>query len=711
MTSPHAARPPRAAGGRAPAQRPTRIAVLSTAIAFLCQAPAALAAASGEPGLAELDAVVVTANHFEADSRDLPTAHTVVQAPATGSAQTALEALRGRAGTFYQQTTPGQGNVLVRGLKGSEVLHLVDGFRLNAAFFRNAPNQYLGLVDPLNLDRVEVLRGPMSTVHGSDAMGGVVLLATPAPVFHADGAHAEWLLTSHYGSADAGLHARAAVSAGDADWAIRAGASRQDIGLRRAGGGETLPDTAFTSNARDLRLARRLGEAGAVELVWQELTQPSSPRYDALNAGFGQALPENDEFAFEPQVRRFGLLRYRGVAPAWLGDEMVLQAGRQTLVDGQRARDLGSRVREFQRNTSRLDGVSLQVQREAGENLVLRYGLEHYRDRIAARASQLDLDTGVETPARGRFVDGSGMDSSGAYLVGDWQANELWRVDAGLRYSRFSTRVPARGASPAADVRASDLTGQLGLSRQLGAAGRWRLVGNLGRAFRAPNVFDLGALGPRPGNRFNLPNPDLGPESALGVDLGLKYSGERLEAEAFVFSTRYRDKISSVLTGDSTASGQVVVQSQNVSRLDLEGIETAFDWRPAAGWRILGSATWTRGEELAGGDTTPADRIPPVYGRTEAIWRARDDLAWRLWTDFAGRQDRLSPRDATDPRINPEGTPGWSTLNLGVDWQALPGLELRLEVRNVFDRRYREHGSGLDAPGRGIGVGFTWAGP
>jgi len=705
------ARPPRAAGGRTPVRRNHRIAALGAAIACALPALPALADAGAGPTLAELDAVVVTADHFDRDGRKLPTATTVLAAPEPGQVQVALEALRGRPGTFFQQTTPGQGNVLVRGLKGSEVLHLVDGFRLNAAFFRNAPNQYLGLVDPLNLEQVEVLRGPMSTVHGSDAMGGVVQLVTPSPHFHDEGARATSLASAHYNSADAGLHARGAVELGGERWALRAGSSRQDVGLRRTGGGDTLPDTAYTSHGSDLRAAWRAGEAGTVELLWQDFTQPSTPRFDALNPGFGQSQPESDEFVFAPQSRRFGLLRYDGDAPAWLADEMVLQAGRQTLVDGQRSGDRGSDLRAFQRNTSRLDGASLHLRRQAADSLELRYGLEAYRDRIEASASELDLATGLESPVRGRFVDGSGMDTSGAYLVADWEASEAWHFNAGLRHSRFRTRVPATANSPAAEVSASDLSGQAGLSRALDAAGQWRLVANVGRAFRAPNVFDLGALGPRPGNRFNLPNPDLRPETAISADVGLKLSREGLDAEAFVFATRYRDKISSVLTGATTPQGQVVVQSRNVTALDLHGVETALDWRIGEHWRLQASASWARGEEQTEDDIYPADRIPPVFGRAELGWHPEGFVAWRAWTDFAGRQDRLSPRDATDPRINPAGTAGWATLNLGMDWQALPGLELRLELRNLIDRRYREHGSGLDAPGRGIGIGITWNGP
>jgi outer membrane cobalamin receptor len=76
--------------------------------------------------------------------------------------------LRGATGVFVQQTTPGQTAPIIRGLIGSSVLVLVDGMRLNAAFFRPAPNQYFALVDPYNIDRLEIVRGPGSTVYRAE---------------------------------------------------------------------------------------------------------------------------------------------------------------------------------------------------------------------------------------------------------------------------------------------------------------------------------------------------------------------------------------------------------------------------------------------------------------------------------------------------------------------------------------------------------------
>ena len=98
----------------------------------------------------------------------------------------------------------------------------------------------------------------------------------------------------------------------------------------------------------------------------------------------------------------------------------------------------------------------------------------------------------------------------------------------------------------------------------------------------------------------------------------------------------------------------------------------------------------------------PADRIPAPGGRMALTW-TRDD-AWQFEGTLtaAARQHRLSERDIRDVRIDPDGTPGWATLGANGSWQGAGGWQLRFGIDNVFDRRYRQHGSGIDAPGRNI---------
>ncbi|MGH7409640.1 MAG: TonB-dependent receptor plug domain-containing protein, partial [Candidatus Methylomirabilis sp.] len=116
----------------------------------------------------QLSPVVVTATRGERASFDVPNAVTIVDREHVERQSPAVlpDLLRGEAGVFIQQTTPGQAAPIIRGLIGSSILMLVDGMRLNTAFFRSAPNQYFALVDPYNVDRLEVVRGAGSTLYG-----------------------------------------------------------------------------------------------------------------------------------------------------------------------------------------------------------------------------------------------------------------------------------------------------------------------------------------------------------------------------------------------------------------------------------------------------------------------------------------------------------------------------------------------------------------
>jgi outer membrane receptor protein involved in Fe transport len=108
--------------------------------------------------------------------------------------------------------------------------------------------------------------------------------------------------------------------------------------------------------------------------------------------------------------------------------------------------------------------------------------------------------------------------------------------------------------------------------------------------------------------------------------------------------------------------------------------------------------TWAE-EEFRDGRTVPADRIPPLNGQLGLFYRPMPRLWVEPFVRFAGRQDRLSDRDRVDPRINPEGTAGWATANIRLGWEITERFRARFVVENIFDQPYREHGSGINAPG------------
>lgn len=687
-----------------------RLLTLAIASSLLPLAPARAdeAAAEGASKQARmLDRVQVTATRRAETAFDVPVATTVIGAEQIerSTPQVAMDLLHGEPGTFVQQTTPGQGIVIVRGLKGSEVLHLVDGFRLNTAFFRNAPNQYMALVDGQALDRVEAVRGPSGTLYGSDAMGGVVQLFTPEPHFAGNELSGQGRVRFIYASADESLTSRVSGALGNEDFSLSGGVSYQDVGNLRVGGGDELPFSGFTGRAGDAKLIWKPVENQELMLQVQTLTQPRTPRHDELVPGFGQTRPNSAVFFFEPQARDFAQLRWtlNSATPAF--DGLAVHLGWQQIQDDRRTRDFGSVNEDRERNSSDLVGLTAQFNKALGAHY-LTYGVEIYQDQVDSFRERSNINTGAVSARPSRFPDGSSMDTVSAYLADDWQPSERMDVYGGLRWSRADVELPPVINGIGVDIAPSDWSGHFGM--RYGLSDSVNLVANYGRGFRAPNVFDLGTFGDRPSNRFNIPNPDLVSETVDTVDLGLKWSGATVEAELVGYVSKYRDKITSVLTGDVTDTGRLVTQNQNVTELDLWGFEGGLRWYPSDTLEGYVTATYTRGDEEFDGEQYAADRIPPLFGKAGVVWHASERWSFEGYSFYATRQDRLSPRDAIDPRINPQGTAGWATLNARVEFSVNDALKLALRAENLGDVRYREHGTGLDEPGRNFIFSVDW---
>jgi outer membrane receptor protein involved in Fe transport len=191
----------------------------------------------------------------------------------------------------------------------------------------------------------------------------------------------------------------------------------------------------------------------------------------------------------------------------------------------------------------------------------------------------------------------------------------------------------------------------------------------------------------------------------------MRQHGDTWDMELMLFALHYTDRISSVLTGAVTVDGRDIVQSRNVASADIRGIEGAFHLilSPLLSADLI--VNYLRGEQVeSDGSENPADRIPPFNGRLSLRYQASNSLLVEAAIRFAGSQDRLSPRDSQDVRINPAGTPGWVTANIAATWQSGERWQATVSVENILDKQYRLHGSGIDATGRNLllSVHYAW---
>ncbi len=648
---------------------------------------------------AAIDEIQITATRRPAKTAIVSAALTLISGEKIQNSKLTTDALMMEPGIFLQQTTPGQGAAIIRGLKGSEVLHLVDGFRLNNAIFRNAPTQYLALVAPGSVDRIEVVRGAPASLYGSNAVGGVIQILSRVPSFDSPGSRSSVYLA--FDTADLGKMVRASFESGNEHVAGLISGEYLDTGNRRIGGGQRIGPSAYESRGARIALSATPNDASSWLFDLQFARQPSTPRVDELVPGFGQTEPSSSEFQFSPNERLFAHIRHTRESWLWSAD-WTIDAGWQQIVDDRVTRNFGSQVRRHEKNSSDLFGLTASAAKDTGNGSWI-VGAEFYHDRVASQRVEEDIASGLTEVVQPRFPDGSSVDQAAVYGNLLHRLGNRHTVSGGLRFSAIDTDLVTSSTSQDA------VSGDLGWL--FDATEQTQLIANIGFGFRAPNVFDLGTLGERPGNRFNIPNPNLESERITQFDAGVRHHAKRWDLEIILFSLHYTDRISSVLTDAVTAGGRDIVQSRNVASADIRGVEGAFHLTLSPLLTADLIINYLHGEQTEpDGTESPADRIPPFNGRLSFQYQASNSLVIEPNILFAGSQDRLSPRDARDVRINPAGTPGWVTANIAANWQAGERWRATARVENILDKRYRLHGSGIDATGRNLllSLRYSW---
>lgn len=628
-------------------------------------------------------------------------ATTTREVPRDGRAAVLGDLLDELPGVAVQRTGPGQGAPIVRGMIGSAVLVVVDGMRLNDAIFRPAPNQYTALVDPFAIARIEVTRGPGSAMFGSDAIGGVINVVSPLPRFEGEAWQRSATALTLVASADRSVTGRVTAATGRRGSGVALGTTLQRHGDLRAGGGATQDPSAYDSLAADATAHLERGRHATT--AWLQIgEQPSLPRTDELNAGFGQTEPASAVFRYAPSRRSFAHVRHL-VRDVGALDGVELHAAWQRIDDDRTLRDTGSTEELTEANQDDTLGfVARSVAPLAGGEVT--FGADYWFDTVASTRRGRDIVTGADLPRQGRFANGSTMNQLGAFAEGRRTLGPV-ALRAALRLGATRVRIATADRPIGTTLDSLNWAGELGA--ELPIARDVALVANAGRAFRSPNVQDLSGLGPRPGNRYQVPATALVDEQALGADLGVRVRRGTFEAELFGFGLLNDHRIEVVATGAMTTDGREIVTSANTAATRVAGLESAIRVRPHRALELEAQLTWVHGTQDTAAGHEPADRTPPAGGKAEIEWLARPWLQLEGAVRGALPQRRLSARDRGDPRIDPAGTPAFVTFHAAAI-VTLGEFAIAARLDNLLDRAYREHGSGTAAAGFDASLLVRW---
>ncbi|MFH2002552.1 MAG: TonB-dependent receptor plug domain-containing protein, partial [Planctomycetota bacterium] len=233
-----------------------------------------------------LDDITVTASRYEKSSFESPLAITTVniQELLERSSRTPAEALRNKPGIWVQKTGHLGGSPILRGFMGNQVIYLFDGIRRNTAGLFAGPNSYLQNIDVLDIDRIEVIRGPGSILYGSDAIGGVINVLTNEEAMFSDEVEFGGRIYSRYASVDEEKSTRFETHISSHDLFFSIGGSLRDINTLEGGRGVgSQYPSGWREHNWDAQIDYLIAPEHRLEFFLQDFRRPAGSRFDKPN--------------------------------------------------------------------------------------------------------------------------------------------------------------------------------------------------------------------------------------------------------------------------------------------------------------------------------------------------------------------------------------------------------------------------------------------
>lgn len=586
----------------------------------------------------------------------------------------------------------------IRGVEGNRVLMLVDGVRLPRAYAFSANGFGRDYLNLGLVQRVEVLRGAVPALYGSDGMGGLVNFITTQPAdLLKDGKTFGGRVSASYDGSDNGKRVGATL-AGQASpewaWLLSAGMHRADelenMGRNRSSGSLRTAPNPQEDKGHSL-LGRLVYTPSAAQKHVFTLEQVNkSADYDLLSARSATVL-NSDSTTDMDRWRASWQGRWQQLGWA-VADELQVMASYQNSdarewVDERRTAPLAYRVRDVT-----YDEKALQLHAQAdkllswgaGHSGRVSYGVDFSRNKVLNEQNGITPPAGESFPLK-RFPDTTETSSA---LFAQAELNVgAWTVTPGVRAEHYSIKASQNGFLPAvANNSDSAITPKLGV--MFHATPEWSVYGNYAAGFRAPNAGQINAFFENSSAWFgykNIPNPDLQPEKSQNFELGLRGRMQGLRLDLAAFTGRYKDFIEDQqpVSGSGTAADPTIYQSINIERVRIGGIElkAEYDWGRYAGgqWTTHAAYGYTKGK-----NTETNEKLDSIAPQQLVLGVRYDSSLVGVQLSASHRAAKKAKDVATNAWLSPAST----VLDLSTQWRLRPGTRLNVAVHNLTDKKY-----------------------
>jgi len=693
-----------------------------------------------------LDEFVISADRREQSITEVPNKITTVAKTTAEllNPQTSADLIGISGEVFIQKSQLGGGSPMIRGFATNRILIVVDGVRMNNAIYREGNIQNVISLNPLTVESTEIIFGPGASVYGSDAIGGVMDFHTKKALFSTGSKpfiKAEAF--SRYSSAASEKTTHLDLNIGTGKFAfltsftwsgygdLRMGSKKHPEYLRneyvaRIAGKDSVvpnrdPRIQVSSGYNQLNTMNKLRFriSDNTDLIYSLHYSRLSdvPRYDRL-IQYRSGVLRYAEWYYGPQIWLMNNLRFTVRKKNLFFDALRITAAQQKYSESRQDRGFGKNIINGQTENVGIVSLNIDLDRQLRkESEFLYYGIEYVFNDVKSDAETRDILTGIVLPAGSRYPNGKNRYNSFA-LYGGYRnhLSDLITLSTGLRYNYVSLSSSIADNSwysfPFTSISNSNgaLTGSAGIVFR--PEEKMQINLNTSTGFRAPNLDDTGKIFDSAPGVVVVPNPDLRPEYAWNIDMGISGDiGDFLHYEVTGFRTWLRN---AMVRHDFLFNGQdSIFYRGELSKVEsLTNTGSALAWGlhvnlrvKLTGWLSVKShLNITEGREKSGVQLRHA---APIFGSTH-ITAGFPAFTLDLAHIYNGPKkfSKMPPSEtdkpymyATDDEGNP-WSPGWHTLNFKITGKIGSMLSLSAGLENILDVRYRPYASGIAAPGR-----------
>ncbi|QUG75828.1 TonB-dependent receptor [Erwinia sp. E602] len=632
------------------------------------------------------DTLVVTASGYEQKLTDAPASVSVVsqQKLQETNYQDLGEALSGIEGVNVRGGTGKTGglDISIRGMASSYTLILVDGVRQSASADLT-PNGFgtlnTAVLPPMSaIDHIEVIRGPMSTLYGSDAMGGVINIITKKEgkawhgaldIGHGFQQRSKWGDSSKYDLYASGplgggvdltlrgsfLHRQGSAitslsPTGDSRVPFPTASDNYDLGSKISWATSDKNTLWIDGEASRQWYNNSDGQLGPVGVAGGGYRDSLRFEKNKVMAGHNTDMSFgrwSSTLTFDSTENRGRVLTAKTLSPAnagRIGDDRQLK------------------------NTNAIFDTSLVA--PIGDDHLLTVGGQYW---------QAKLKDGIVLANSGDTFE---QKTWSLYSEDDWQIIDPLSLTWGARYEKHDSF--GGHVSPRAYL-------------VWNALDNWTVKGGVSTGYKAPSLAQLhngvSGVGGN-GTTSTLGNPNLKPETSTNIETGVYYdNGDGTNFNVTGFINHFRNAIQSVdLT--STTSSYV-----NVGKARTQGVEIAGGVPLGLPELTLNANyTYTDTAQIGGKNPgAPLTSTPHQAANARLNWRATPALNTWLAVEYHGRTPRftnnyanLTPVQKTLYNDKGGDLKAWTVVNLGATYQLTKALKVNGSVNNLLDKDFSE---------------------